>query len=132
MSTFTPSSRVSSAADLQLQRFSLDNQDVLPVKHSRSSKLDQLHPPSPSELTNDTDTSTSNSDNNEKLISIIVATHYLPVEATAVLPPPSTHTISKGDKPPAYQWKLSRRSGHTAMYAGIRSLVDYPRQRCTK
>ncbi|KAJ1753662.1 hypothetical protein LPJ79_000255 [Coemansia sp. RSA 1821] len=54
-------------------------------------------------------------------VRIIAASHFLPF----------TITISEETPNEPYQWTVSRRSGHTAMYAGIRSLSDNPNTDCT-
>ncbi|KAJ2374500.1 hypothetical protein IW150_003064 [Coemansia sp. RSA 2607] len=52
---------------------------------------------------------------------IIAATHFLPLCVT----------VSEETPEEPYKWTISRRGGHTAMYAGIRSLNDNPNSECT-
>ncbi|KAJ2496894.1 hypothetical protein GGH96_005501 [Coemansia sp. RSA 1972] len=54
-------------------------------------------------------------------VRIIAASHFLPFSIA----------VSEETPTEPYQWKVSRRSGHTAMYAGIRSLSDNPNADCT-
>ncbi|KAJ1933350.1 hypothetical protein FBU59_006054, partial [Linderina macrospora] len=55
-------------------------------------------------------------------VRIIAATHFLPF---------SVH-VSESTPQEPYEWTVARRGGHTAMYAGIRSLSDQPNMDCTK
>lgn len=52
---------------------------------------------------------------------IIAASHFIPF----------TVKVSEDTPNEPYQWTVSRRRGHTAMYAGIRSLRDLPSTKCT-
>ncbi|KAI7826369.1 glycosyltransferase family 20-domain-containing protein [Kickxella alabastrina] len=52
---------------------------------------------------------------------IIAATHFLPLSVS----------VSKETPAEPYKWEVARRSGHTAMYAGIRSLNDHANLDCT-
>ncbi|KAJ1835478.1 hypothetical protein LPJ63_001098 [Coemansia sp. RSA 2711] len=54
-------------------------------------------------------------------VRIIAASHFLPFSIS----------VSEETPEEPYQWKVTRRSGHTAMYAGIRSLSDNPNTGCT-
>ncbi|KAJ1998591.1 hypothetical protein GGI04_004934, partial [Coemansia thaxteri] len=51
---------------------------------------------------------------------IIAASHFLPFAVA----------VSEATPEEPYQWTVSRRSGHTAMYAGIRSLSEHPNTEC--
>ncbi|KAJ2162076.1 hypothetical protein GGF46_000951 [Coemansia sp. RSA 552] len=55
-------------------------------------------------------------------VRIIAAAHFLPF----------TITVDKETPEEPYTWKVSRRSGHTAMYAGIRALGERPNTACTQ
>ncbi|KAJ1965131.1 hypothetical protein GGI12_000976 [Dipsacomyces acuminosporus] len=55
-------------------------------------------------------------------VRIIAATHFLPFKVA----------VSESTPTEPYQWTVSRRNGHTAMYAGIRSLGEQQNLDCTQ
>ncbi|KAJ2489541.1 hypothetical protein IWW37_003887 [Coemansia sp. RSA 2050] len=55
-------------------------------------------------------------------VRIIAASHFLPFSVA----------VAEATPEEPYQWTVSRRSGHTAMYAGIRSLNEHPNTDCTQ
>ncbi|KAJ1913039.1 hypothetical protein H4219_005375 [Mycoemilia scoparia] len=174
MPTFVTPSRVSSAADLQLQKVTLDHADLLSRSNtsatgSKNSGADGSS--SNNKLGNAETTTVPTIDQQEPFITIIAATHYLPVvariEKVALSPSPgisdnndnnpesvsntsgitssspSSSSYASGNEASdstniaspfseKYQWKLDRRRGHTAMYAGIKSLSRQSNQRCIK
>ncbi|KAJ1948917.1 hypothetical protein EC988_004979, partial [Linderina pennispora] len=55
-------------------------------------------------------------------VRIIAVTHFLPFSVQ----------VSESTPQEPYEWTVTRRGGHTAMYAGIRSLGEQPNMDCTK
>ncbi|KAJ1769499.1 hypothetical protein IW140_004854 [Coemansia sp. RSA 1813] len=56
----------------------------------------------------------------KKPVRIVAVTHFLPFAVS----------VSKETPNEPHQWNVTRRRGHTAMYAGIRSLVENPGTNC--